>query len=275
MKKMMKIELERAFKSWGLWLAVLIGLAVSMEHVIRVVIPSAISPLRGFEPDNATVMPLGAFQIWIGHGSEFENALLVRLFPILSSMPYAVTYLSDIRSGMIKNFHTRTKKINYLMAKYIAVFVTGGIPIALPLLINYLISAATLPSLYWQTGVYAMGANSMWTDIFFTYPHIYVLMYISLLYVCGGLMSTLVLVFSTLVSNRFVAVLAPYIVAEFANAVLRMSGIKWVKGLMPSRLFNIAQTPPNFGISYVVYIGIMLLLGILVYFIGGLKHETY
>lgn len=34
-------------------------------------------------------------------------------------MPYAVTYLSGIKSGIIKNYVTRTAKFNYLAAKYI------------------------------------------------------------------------------------------------------------------------------------------------------------
>jgi hypothetical protein len=32
-------------------------------------------------------------------------------------MPYAVTYLSDIKSGIIKNYVTRTAKFNYIVLK--------------------------------------------------------------------------------------------------------------------------------------------------------------
>lgn len=34
-----------------------------------------------------------------------------------------------------------------------------------------------------------------------------------------------------------------------------------------------AQT--NTGASFIVYIAVLLILGVVVYFIGGLKHETY
>ena len=136
MKIMIKTELERAFKSWGFWIALIIGIGISVSQIVTRIIPAAINPISFFEPDNATVMPASAFQMWLGNGVTFEYTLYVRLIPILAAMPYAVTYLSDIKSGIIKNYISRTAKINYLVAKYMAVFITGGIVIILPLFLT-------------------------------------------------------------------------------------------------------------------------------------------
>ena len=155
MKVMIKTELERAFKSWSLWLALIIGMGLSIAQIITRIIPAAMNPLMGYMPDNATLMPISAFQVWIGNGVSFEYSLFIRLIPILAAMPYAVTYLSDIKSGIIKNYVTRTAKFNYLAAKYIAVFVTGGVVVVMPLLINYLTAITILPSLVWPVGVFA------------------------------------------------------------------------------------------------------------------------
>ena len=273
MKVMIKTELERAFKSWGLWISLLIGTGISVAQFVTRVIPAAIEPLRLYMPDNATVMPISAFQMWIGNGTSFEYALFIRIVPILAAMPYAVTYLSDIKTGIIKNYVTRTSKFNYLFAKYIAVFVSGGVAVVFPLLINYIASISVLPSLVWPIGVFAPSPAHMWSAIYFTHPHIYMIMYMLLLFVCGGLMATAALIVSNIVNNRFVAILAPYILSEFANAILRMSKVRWVKGVAPTRLFNMSQM--STGVSYIVYIAVLLALGIAVYFIGGLKHETY
>ena len=247
MKVMIKTELERAFKSWSLWLALIIGMGLSIAQIITRIIPAAMNPLMGYMPDNATLM--------------------------LGAMPYAVTYLSDIKSGIIKNYVTRTAKFNYLATKYIAVFVTGGVVVVMPLLINYLTAITILPSLVWPVGVFASSPKSIWSAIFYTHPHIYMIMYMILLFVCGGLMATIALIVSNIVNNRFVAMLAPYIITEFANAILRMSDKKWLRGIAPTKLFNMAQT--NTGASFIVYIAVLLILGVVVYFIGGLKHETY
>lgn len=252
MKVMIKTELERAFKSWSLWLALIIGMGLSIAQIITRIIPAAMNPLMGYMPDNATLMPISAFQVWIGNGVSFEYSLFIRLIPILAAMPYAVTYLSDIKSGIIKNYVTRTAKFNYLAAKYIAVFVTGGVVVVMPLLINYLTAITILPSLVWPVGVFASSPKSIWSAIFYTHPHVYMIMYMILLFVCGGLMATIALIVSNIVNNRFVAILAPYIITEFANAILRMSDKKWLRGIAPTKLFNMAQT--NTGASFIVYI---------------------
>ena len=244
MKVMIKTELERAFKSWSLWLALIIGMGLSIAQIITRIIPAAMNPLMGYMPDNATLMPISAFQVWIGNGVSFEYSLFIRLIPI-----------------------------NYLAAKYIAVFVTGGVVVVMPLLINYLTAITILPSLVWPVGVFASSPKSIWSAIFYTHPHIYMIMYMILLFVCGGLMATIALIVSNIVNNRFVAMLAPYIITEFANAILRMSDKKWLRGIAPTKLFNMAQT--NTGASFIVYIAVLLILGVVVYFIGGLKHETY
>ena len=273
MKVMIKTELERAFKSWSLWLALIIGTGLSVAQIITKIVPAAMNPLIGYMPDNATIMPISAFQVWMGNGVSFEYSLFIRLIPILAAMPYAVTYLSDIKSGIIKNYVTRTAKFNYLVAKYIAVFVTGGVVVVMPLLINYLTAIAVLPSLVWPVGVFASSPKSIWSAIFYTHPHIYISMYMLLFFICGGLMATIALIVSNIINNRFVAVLAPYIITEFANAILRMFDKKWLRGIAPTKLFNMAQT--NTGVSFIVYIAVLLILGVVVYFIGGLKHETY
>ena len=143
----------------------------------------------------------------------------------------------------------------------------------MPLLINYLTAIAVLPSLVWPVGVFASSPKSIWSAIFYTHPHIYISMYMLLFFICGGLMATIALIVSNIINNRFVAVLAPYIITEFANAILRMSDQIWVKGIAPTRLFNMSQT--SVGISFIVYIAVLLVFGVVVYFIGGLKHETY
>ena len=85
--------------------------------------------------------------------------------------------------------------------------------------------------------------------IFYTHPHIYMIMYMILLFVCGGLMATIALIVSNIDNKRFVAILAPYIITEFANAILRMSDKKWLRGIAPTKLFNMAQT--NTGASFI------------------------
>ena len=99
--------------------------------------------------------------------------LYIRLLPIMVVLPYAATYYTDRRTGIIRNYYCRTKKINYLIAKFTAVFTTGGIVAVLPLLVNLLATAMLLPSMIWNNGTLCYCANSMWSSIF-----LHILMYI-------------------------------------------------------------------------------------------------
>ena len=272
MKQMLKIELERAFKSAGLKVSLLIGIVISALHFFQKVLPTALDPLHFYKTGNLETVA-NVNNMWMAMGEGWHYTLYVRLIPLLAVVPYAVTYYTDYKKGIVKNYYTRTKKINYISAKYIAVFVTGGVAVVMPLLINYLTAITILPSLVWPVGVFASSPKSIWSAIFYTHPHIYMIMYMILLFVCGGLMATIALIVSNIVNNRFVAMLAPYIITEFANAILRMSDKKWLRGIAPTKLFNMAQT--NTGASFIVYIAVLLILGVVVYFIGGLKHETY
>ncbi len=52
------------------------------------------------------------------------------------AIPYAASYYTDKRSGIINNYYVRTKRINYLVAKLAAVFLTGGAIVVFPLLLT-------------------------------------------------------------------------------------------------------------------------------------------
>ena len=49
MKQMLKIELERAFKSAGLKVSLLIGIVISALHFFQKVVPVALNPLRFYK----------------------------------------------------------------------------------------------------------------------------------------------------------------------------------------------------------------------------------
>lgn len=52
MKQMLKIELERAFKSAGLKVSLLIGIVISTLHFFQKVLPTALDPLHFYKTGN-------------------------------------------------------------------------------------------------------------------------------------------------------------------------------------------------------------------------------
>lgn len=73
----------------------------------------------------------------------------------------------------------RTKREDYLKAKYAAAFLSGGIAVLVPLIFNLMCSLVLLPNL---TPLSTMGDNiltplMLFYKIFFTHPMIYTMFF--------------------------------------------------------------------------------------------------
>lgn len=183
MKQMVKIELERAFRSMSFKLSIIIGIIIVGIQFCREVIPAAINPIYWIK-SNTLQVPANAFANSIIMGDGAYYTLFVRLIPILATIPYAITYYTDNKKGIVKNYYSRTKKINYLIAKFIAVFTTGGTAAVFPLALNVFASAAVLPSFMIINGETTCNGNGMWSYILYSHPYIFYNVFYTTIYMC-------------------------------------------------------------------------------------------
>lgn len=276
MKQMLKIELERAFKSAGLKVSLLIGIVISALHFFQKVVPVALNPLRFYKTGTLNTVA-NVNNTWMAMGEGWHYTLYVRLIPLLVVIPYAITYYTDNKKGIVKNYYSRTKKINYILAKYIAVFLTGGTAAVVPLMLNLFATSAVIPSFNAITDAIPCNANGMWSYILFTHPYIYYLLYFILQFICAGLLATMSLVISMYVNNAFIVLLFPSVLCEFLNAVLGWLPIKdyrYIRAAAPWRLFRIDQIAISYWQSYVIFICVILLLDLIIYVWRGVKNDA-
>ena len=260
MKQMLKIEMERALKGAAFKIALIIGMIIVTVQFVKVGLHNALNPLEFFEYGGLT-LPYTVIYTWIGGSFNVYYTLYIRLLPIMVVLPYAATYYTDRRTGIIRNYYCRTKKINYLIAKFTAVFTTGGIVAVLPLLVNLLATAMLLPS--------------MWSSIFFTHPYVYYLLYFILQFICGGLLATVSLMVSLWVNNTFIVLLFPVVLCEFLNAASSWIPYMKVRAIAPYRLFSMSQLATNYWESYVLFIVMIVVLDVVLYIWRGLKNDTF
>ena len=95
---------------------------------------------------------MGFFEIsytnWIGsHNIYLQQNIFYMAIPILATLPFGSSFYDDINRGYARNVCVRAKKKYYLVAKYIAVFVSGGCVVAIPMVLSFLISSIFLPSI--------------------------------------------------------------------------------------------------------------------------------
>ncbi len=273
MKPMLKIELERAFTSISFKIAVIIGMAVSVLEFVRKVIPAAANPVMYFKP-YADNMPLNVHNMWLAGSRDMYYEVFLRILPILVVLPYAATYYTDSHRGLIKNYYTRTNKADYIIAKFTAVFITGGLVAVIPVIFSVMATSAVLPSFIWPNGNMSYQPSGMWISILYTHPYVYYIMYIVLQFVCSGMLATIPLIISPWVNNSFIVLLFPVVLCEFLNVVTGWSSVSYIKALAPKRVLSINQLAPNYWQSYVIFILVILFFNIISYVLRGIKDET-
>ena len=273
MKQMLRIELERAFSGAGFKISLLIGMVISVLQFVKDVIPAAANPLYVLKGRTISI-PDNVNNLWMAMNPDVYYKLFISLIPVLVVIPYAITYYSDNKKGIVRNYYSRTKRINYIMAKYVSVFLTGGTVAILPLIVNLMATSAVLPAIIAPIDTMPCNANGMWSYIFFSHPYVYYILYLILQFICAGLLATVSLSISLYVNNAFRVLLFPAVLCEFINAVANWSDCRMIRGIAPWRLFSINQLAVNYWQSYVLYISIILFVSAVMYIWRGVKSDV-
>ena len=99
MKQMLKIELERAFKSAGLKVSLLIGIVISALHFFQKVLPTALDPLHFYKTGNLETVA-NVNNMWMAMGEGWHYTLYVRLIPLLAVVPMPLHIIQIIKRGL-------------------------------------------------------------------------------------------------------------------------------------------------------------------------------
>ncbi|SDZ68273.1 hypothetical protein SAMN05421736_13321 [Evansella caseinilytica] len=167
--------------------------------------------------DYGNPQPYGSslYTHWLG--GEFESLssiVFFTLMPLLAILPYGWSYVNEARAGYVKTVVIRSNKWSYHLAKYMATFISGGLIILVPLVLNFLIVASFIPAITPSTlnpFPYGVEIGSMWSGLFYTYPFIYVFLFLILDFIFAGLFATMSLAISFFIKNRITVMLAPFL----------------------------------------------------------------
>lgn len=244
---------------------VLIGLAVTLSDIFNVL------KFIGFKGN----YPPSLYQYWIG--TEFrsmQNTLYFMLTPILAALPFADSYFCD-RRGYIKQIITRTKRKKYLVAKYLAVFVSGGLAFAIPLIANFIAVACICPALSPQasTGTFATYENGFLSLLFISHPLVYCAFYTVYDFLIAGLFAAVSLTAALFIKNRFAVLLSPFILFLLWSVVtggLNLGNFDAYNLLRASQGFS----PKPTAFSVIAVPLILILTTFPLYFIKGSSDDV-
>lgn len=170
------------------------------------------------------IVVLGSYN-WSQRPPHPVNWLMLQLFfghyqmlaPFLAAVPFTDSFVNDSDQGFGRLILQRAPYKKYLRSKALAVFVSGGISLALVLLVMLGINA--LGDVDWASRVFVSNGTltSAGGPFGFLYAinPLYYFGYLLLLnFFMGGSFALIGLAFSVLVGNRYVAIVGPVVITQ-------------------------------------------------------------
>ena len=219
-KRTLYLECRKAIRNRLFVIAIAVGCAVTLCSLI----PQVKSYYRGmqtvnnfseaFRHRNPHTAMNTLYNHWVG-GETYTlgSSVYFFIFPLLAAIPYGWSFCNEHRIGYTRCMVLRTGKFSYFFAKYCAVFLSGGLAMVIPLAFNFLLTAMFVPAvcpdpsyLIW----YAVNGASLMSELYYTCPAVYVLLYLAIDFFFCGLIACLSYSISTIYKNRVVVVLLPF-----------------------------------------------------------------
>ena len=221
---------------------------------------------------------MGFFEIsytnWIGsHNIYLQQNIFYMAIPILATLPFGSSFYDDINRGYARNVCVRAKKKYYLIAKYIAVFVSGGCVVAIPMVFSFLISSMFLPTMlpeasYTFTNIYPAYK---WADLFYVQPLLYTSIYIFITFLFSGVTASLSLFITFFLDRKFVTFVFPFFIYFFSSFCLEMLGFDAYS------IRNLVSTTSESGTTFSVTILFLIFfcLSFFPYYFIGAKKDVF
>lgn len=215
MKNTIRMELHKVFRNKILLFAIAVGLVLCGMDVV-----DNVSKMQHFNNSIQKMRDLGLrvglghggyslFFLWMGkYSNTYGGSLFCIIWPVLAAMAYGWSYNSDRRSGVYDQIVVRSNVKTYYIAKYIAVFVSGGLAVSVPLLANLLANALVcpydIPPLMGNLNAYFLG------ELYYTCPWAYGLIWCGMTFLWGGAAACICFVSGTKLRHGVMLVLVPY-----------------------------------------------------------------
>lgn len=205
MRQVVSLELKKAFRTKGFYIALVVGLLISLYHTVWIY-------RYAYAPNNAEYeevaeagemdkeygywYEIGVLDGWLGTELQSPcNQLFYLLLPFLAVLPYGSQLFSEWNNGYAGQMIIRCGRRRYLTARGIAAFVSGGCVIAIPLLVNFLSIACFMPIIVTDPMALqsVVPGRALLGDLVYEAPALYAAWYIFIDFIYGGLFALMAL----------------------------------------------------------------------------------
>ena len=205
-----------------------------------------------------------------------------RCFRYLQFFPTRYLVSRRKKSSYANQMIVRVGRQPYYLSKGIVCFSAAFITIVIPLILNFAVTAAFIPSTVPQINYEIYNHvyfGAMWADLFYTHPALYVALYILLDGLFAGLIALIGYAFSFYITNQFAAAAFPvtafwgidYLSGLLARAI---PGAKWSYEISPIAYLHPATLRYDPNAAIILIEAVMLFCSaIAIIFKRGVWHE--
>ena len=211
MKRILLFELRKMIQARTLLWAIVIGMAISLINVIE----NYFLTQWFYDIQEVINTPgyqtLSIYHNWInGAQMTVGETIYFTVLPLLAAIPFSWSLWNEKHSGYANQILIRGEKKTYLLAKFIAVFLSGGIAVVTAMIFNFMANAWILPLCNTTPALTGSGDGLFLSRLLFTCPKIYVLLCLMTSFFWAGTLACLGLVASLFMRSTVISVLFPF-----------------------------------------------------------------
>lgn len=276
MKVCLKNELTKMFCTKIFWVTLLISIIICSiniyENFIIINKLNQKNIIYGYQGINLFVRWINVNMDTLGYVWFFF------LFPLIAVMPYSWSLLEELSIGYAKNIVIRSGRYNYIISKYLVVFVAGGIVIAIPLTINLLLNAlicpACVPDVTSMTT--SIWNGHLWSELFYTKPWLFSWLTIFMDFLFGGAIACLAMSITFFTKKKVIILLIPillFVILDYIINLFTPLSEARIYELSPLKLLHASTLSNNPSFLVFGVISILLFLSIILCLSIGKKDE--
>ena len=268
--KAIKFELYRAFVSKKYLIALILGCVISVAQFVTRVLPY----YGNVGTDQNMLYPQSLYNTCLMmDASGFYNNLYYYAIIIIAVIPFGTSYYTDRKEGYKKNIYIRISHMNYVIAKYIAIFLSAMTICIIPLVLNIYLSSLVVPAVIPQVGthLFSIFFGSMLCSLFYTRPMIYLLIYLVIDGVMAGLFACVIFCFCGFCANKYMALFIPFLTFILMESVM---SFLYYSSSSPYAVMNHAQTVWQTGSVVILEIIILFVVTFGGCILGGMKKDA-
>ena len=281
MNTMLSTELRKMLRGQTLLWAALIGMAISLVNVVENYFLTQWfyeAQEMSYAPGYAT---LSIFHNWIdGSQMTVDETIFFTVFPLLAAMPFSWSLWNEKHGGYTNQILIRCSKKTYLLAKYIAVFLSGGISVVTAMIFNFMANAWILPLCNTLPILTGGGDGLFLSRLLFTYPKIYVVLCLITCFFWAGTLACLGLAASLFIRSAIMSVLFPFVLFLGSSFLIEgmassYSEVEFLGRFETSPMQLLHAMTLNSNPAWYVWTILLTLLVIIsvVYYLRGMRDE--